>query len=65
MDTEHRLRVLRDEKNLPQNGKDARFLNSLCPFLAVISEADRELLLSFIENITRSRSEPSQRTSSY
>jgi hypothetical protein len=53
MDTEHRPCVLRDEKNLSQNGKDARFLNRLGPFLAVISEADRELLLSFIENVTR------------
>ena len=36
-------------------GKDARFLNKLCRFLATMSEADRELLLSFAENVTRKR----------
>lgn len=34
-------------------GKDARFLNKLSRFLATMSEADRQLLLSFAENVTR------------
>jgi transcriptional regulator with XRE-family HTH domain len=34
-------------------GKDARFLNKLSRFLAAMSEADRQLLLSFAENVTR------------
>jgi transcriptional regulator with XRE-family HTH domain len=34
-------------------GKDARFLNRLSRLLATISEADRQLLLSLAENITR------------
>ena len=34
-------------------GKDARFLKRLCRFLAEMSEGDRELLLSFAENVTR------------
>ena len=34
-------------------GKEARFLNRLSRLLATISEADRELLLSLAENITR------------
>jgi transcriptional regulator with XRE-family HTH domain len=33
--------------------KDARFLNRLSRLLATISEADRQLLLSLAENITR------------
>ena len=38
-----------------EGGKDARFLNKLCRLLATMSEADRELLLSFAENVTRKR----------
>ena len=34
-------------------GKDARFLKKLSRFLATMSEADRRLLLSFAENVTR------------
>jgi transcriptional regulator with XRE-family HTH domain len=34
-------------------GKDARFLNKLSRFLATMSEADRQLLLSFAENVIR------------
>jgi len=34
-------------------GKDGRFLNKLSRFLATMSEADRQLLLSFAGNITR------------
>ncbi len=34
-------------------GKDARFLNKLSRFLATMSEADRQLLMSFAENVTR------------
>jgi transcriptional regulator with XRE-family HTH domain len=36
-------------------GKDARFLNKLSRFLATMSETDRQLLLSFAENVTRKR----------
>ena len=36
-------------------GKDARYLNKLCRFLATMSEDDRELLLSCAENVTRKR----------
>jgi transcriptional regulator with XRE-family HTH domain len=36
-------------------GKDARFLNKLARFLAAMNEADRQLLLSFAENVTRRR----------
>ena len=34
-------------------GKDARFLGKLCRLLAAMSEGDRQLLLSFAENVTR------------
>jgi hypothetical protein len=34
-------------------GKDARFLNKLCRFLAAMNEDDRQLLLSFAENVTK------------
>ena len=34
-------------------GKDARFLNKLSRFLAAMSEADRQLLLSFAENVIK------------
>ncbi len=34
-------------------GKDARFLNKLSRFLATMKEADRQLLLSFAENVTK------------
>ncbi len=34
---------------------DARFLNRLSRFLAAMSEADRQLFLSFAENITRNQ----------
>ena len=36
-------------------GKDARFLNKLSRFLATMSEADRQVLLSFAENVTRKK----------
>ncbi len=36
-------------------GKDARFLNRLCRFLAAMSESDRELLLGFAEKIPKRR----------
>jgi transcriptional regulator with XRE-family HTH domain len=35
------------------SGKDARFLNKLCRFLAQMNEGDRELLLSFAEQMPR------------
>jgi transcriptional regulator with XRE-family HTH domain len=34
-------------------GKDARFLNKLCRFLAKTSADDRQLLLSFAQQLTR------------
>lgn len=34
-------------------GKDARFLGKLCRLLATMKEGDRQLLLSFPENVTR------------
>ena len=34
-------------------GKDARFLNRLCRFLAAMNDGDRQLLLSFAENVTK------------
>src|SRR5258707_5753685 len=34
-------------------GKDARFLNKICRFLAKISADDRQLLLSFAQHVTR------------
>jgi transcriptional regulator with XRE-family HTH domain len=34
-------------------GKDSRLLKKLCRFLATMSDADRQLLLSFAENITK------------
>jgi len=34
-------------------GKDARFLNKLCRFLAEMNDGDRQLLLSFAENVTK------------
>ena len=34
-------------------GKDARYLGKLCRSLAVMSEGDRQLLLSFAENVTK------------
>jgi len=36
-------------------GKDARFLNKLCLSLAKMSEGDRQLLLSFAQNVTRKK----------
>jgi transcriptional regulator with XRE-family HTH domain len=33
-------------------GKDARFLNKLCRFLAEMNSGDRQLLLSFAENVS-------------
>jgi transcriptional regulator with XRE-family HTH domain len=36
-------------------GKDARFLNKLSRFLATMSEADRQLLLSFAEKVPHRR----------
>jgi transcriptional regulator with XRE-family HTH domain len=33
-------------------GKDARFLNKLCRFLADMNDGDRQLLLSFAQNVT-------------
>jgi hypothetical protein len=43
-------------------GKDARFLNRLTRFLATMSEADRQLLLSFAENITRKQKRTAPKT---
>jgi transcriptional regulator with XRE-family HTH domain len=34
-------------------GKDARFLNKICRFLAKTSEGDRQLLLSFAQNLAK------------
>jgi transcriptional regulator with XRE-family HTH domain len=34
-------------------GKDARFLRKLCRFLAEMNDGDRQLLLSFAENVTK------------
>ena|ERR1700732_320368 len=34
-------------------GKDARFLNKLCRFLSDMNDGDRQLLLSFAENVTK------------
>jgi transcriptional regulator with XRE-family HTH domain len=34
-------------------GKDARFLNKLCRLLAEMNDGDRQLLLSFAENVTK------------
>jgi len=34
-------------------GKDSRFLRKLCRFLAEMNDGDRQLLLSFAENVTR------------
>src|ERR1700730_11907635 len=34
-------------------GKDDRFLNKLCRFLAEMNDGDRQLLLSFAENVTK------------
>ena len=34
-------------------GKNARFLNKLCRFLAAMNDGDRQLLLSFVQNVTR------------
>ena len=34
-------------------GKDARFLNKLCRFLAMTTADDRQLLLSFAQQLTR------------
>jgi transcriptional regulator with XRE-family HTH domain len=34
-------------------GKNARFLNKICRLLAKMSEGDRELLLSFTQNLTK------------
>jgi transcriptional regulator with XRE-family HTH domain len=36
-------------------GKDARFLNKLSRFLAGMNDSDRQLLMSFAENVTRKR----------
>jgi transcriptional regulator with XRE-family HTH domain len=36
-------------------GKDARFLNKLGRFLAEMSDGDRQLLLSFAQNVTRKK----------
>ena len=36
-------------------GKDARFLNKICRFLAKTSADDRQLLLSFAENVTKTQ----------
>ena len=36
-------------------GKDARFLRKLCQLLAKMSEGDRQLLLSFAENMLKRR----------
>jgi transcriptional regulator with XRE-family HTH domain len=33
-------------------GKDARFLSKLCRFLAEMNNGDRELLMSFAQNVT-------------
>ena len=34
-------------------GKDARFLNKLCRFLAEMNDGDKQLLLSFAENVSK------------
>jgi len=34
-------------------GKEARFLNKICRCLATMSEGDRQLLLSFAQNLTK------------
>ena len=34
-------------------GKNVRFLNKLCRFLAAMSEDDRQLLLSFADNVAK------------
>lgn len=36
-------------------GKDARFLNKLCRFLAEMNDGDRQLLLSFAQNLRRKK----------
>ena len=53
-----KLRTKADGHKEPEwgeGGKDARYLNKLCRLLATMSEADRQLLLSFAENVTRKR----------
>jgi len=34
-------------------GRDARFLNKICRFLAKMNEGDRHFLLSFAQNLTK------------
>ncbi len=38
-------------------GKDARFLSKLCRLLAKMSQADRELLLGFAQNLPKRRTQ--------
>ena len=39
-------------------GRDARYLGKLCRSLAVMSEGDRRLLMSFAESVAKSKSGP-------
>ncbi len=39
-------------------GKDARFLNKLGRFLAEMNDGDRQLLLSFAQNVTKRQRRP-------
>ena len=36
-------------------GKDARFLRKLCRILAAMNDSDRQLLMSFAENVTKKK----------
>jgi transcriptional regulator with XRE-family HTH domain len=45
----------RRSKEWGSAGKEARFLNKICRCLATMSEGDRQLLLSFAQNLTKKR----------
>jgi len=44
-------------------GKDARFLNKICRSLAEMREGDRQLLLSFAQNLTKKQTRTAARDS--
>jgi transcriptional regulator with XRE-family HTH domain len=46
-------RIHKNSKEWGSSGKDARYLHKLCGLLSKMNPADRELLLDFVQNMTR------------
>jgi transcriptional regulator with XRE-family HTH domain len=45
--------IHKDSKEWGSSGKDARYLRKLCGLLSKMNQADRELFVDFVQNMTR------------